>query len=653
MKKRIMSLVLILCAALSLLPGTALAAAASGKCGGSASWSLDINGTLTITGSGAMYDYNTYGSARAPWYGLRRDITGVRIGDGITSTGNFAFYECENMTTAHIGGNVAVLSKGTFEDCENLSEVTIPVSVRTIEYEAFEDCDHLRSIQYAGTEAQWNSISIHSSNYSALYASGCRISCGGSADTPTLSSGQCGGGVDWALDRSGALSITGSGAMYDYNTYGSARAPWYGLRRDISSIEISGGVTRIGSFAFYDCENVTTVHVGGAAVIGKGAFEDCDVLSSIYLPDSLDVIEYDALEDCDSLRAVYYGGTEEQWNNINIHPSNNSALYSKKCRVYYDYSSASEEYTVTFNANGGKTPVPSKKTVANGEPYGELPVSARTGYTFTGWYTSRTGGSKVTEATTVSLTKNQTLYARWTKNAAAKKFTVTFSANGGKTPIPSRKTVTNGEPYGELPAPTRAGYTFAGWYTSRTGGVQVTEAAVVDLTARQTLYAHWTKEEDGNPTRTVTFDANGGTVLLQRKSVLRGSRYRDLPTPTRPDYHFAGWYTARSGGVRVRETSRVTQAGDHTLYARWSTAKVTVRDMDADRSIVFIPAYYELPLYSSQTTAAQAMVNPAKTEEYAVRCTKKVELSNGTERYYGSINGRGWWFQFTEEMDVD
>ena len=67
-------------------------------------------------------------------------------------------------------------------------------------------------------------------------------------------------------------------------------------------------------------------------------------------------------------------------------------------------------YTIAFDANGGMTSVASKE-VASGTAVGELPTAARSGYTFDGWYTEASGGTKVTAATTV--TKNVTLYAHW------------------------------------------------------------------------------------------------------------------------------------------------------------------------------------------------------------------------------------------------
>lgn len=74
------------------------------------------------------------------------------------------------------------------------------------------------------------------------------------------------------------------------------------------------------------------------------------------------------------------------------------------------------EFTVTFNANGGNTSVTSKEVIY-GESYKEMPVPTRTGYTFNGWYTEATGGTKITADTEVTATVNHTLYAQWTVNA--------------------------------------------------------------------------------------------------------------------------------------------------------------------------------------------------------------------------------------------
>lgn len=147
-------------------------------------------------------------------------------------------------------------------------------------------------------------------------------------------------------------------------------------------------------------------------------------------------------------------------------------------------------FLVAFNANGGSVGIESK-TVINGNTYGALPVPVRNGYTFDGWYTLSSGGTQITSSSMVNLAGNQMLYAHWTEDV--KTYTVSFDANGGIAGTGS-KSVKNGSTYGTLPEPTRSGYTFGGWYTSATGGIQITSSTRVDLTDNQILYAHWIEE---------------------------------------------------------------------------------------------------------------------------------------------------------------
>ena len=99
----------------------------------------------------------------------------------------------------------------------------------------------------------------------------------------------------------------------------------------------------------------------------------------------------------------------------------NSSSYPK---VNFTYTT--KTYTVTFNANGGTTSTTSK-TVTALSTYGTLPTPTRTGYSFKGWYTASSGGTKITSSSTVNLSANQTLYAQWNAYSLG----VTYEANGG------------------------------------------------------------------------------------------------------------------------------------------------------------------------------------------------------------------------------
>lgn len=93
-------------------------------------------------------------------------------------------------------------------------------------------------------------------------------------------------------------------------------------------------------------------------------------------------------------------------------------------------------------------------------------------------------------------------------------YTITFEACGGEV-TPASKTILYGDVYGELPTPVREGYTFAGWYTDETDGIQITSSDLYTTAADTTLYAHWTIN-----TYTVTYDywTNGGTGVSRNQA---------------------------------------------------------------------------------------------------------------------------------------
>jgi uncharacterized repeat protein (TIGR02543 family) len=135
--------------------------------------------------------------------------------------------------------------------------------------------------------------------------------------------------------------------------------------------------------------------------------------------------------------------------------------------------------TITFDAGEGASVSPILVPV--GQSIDELPTPTRDGYNFLGWFTAAEGGDAVTSTTIV--TADMTIYARWT----IKSYTVVFDANGGGGGV--SKSYNHGATLGEMPVPTRDGYTFTGWFTALSGGMQVAASTVV--TGPNTLYAQW------------------------------------------------------------------------------------------------------------------------------------------------------------------
>lgn len=222
-------------------------------------------------------------------------------------------------------------------------------------------------------------------------------------------------------------------------------------------------------------------------------------------------------------------------------------------------------YKVNFDANAnGVTSDPKNKNVTYDATYGNLPTPARTGYTLDGWYTAKSGGDKITSDTVVKITSETTLYAHWTAN----KYTLTLDANGGEVGQTSKE-VTFGGKVGDLPTPTRTGYTFTGWYTSKTGYTSVNSNTNVSQANDVTLYAHWlansfwlsfNAQGASNPNRVyVTYDSNYGTL--------------SNPTNIPEGWTFNGWYT--QDGTQIKKGDKVQITANTTVYAHWKYAVTT------------------------------------------------------------------------------
>ncbi len=253
-------------------------------CGDNLTWAFE-DGTLTISGTGDMFDYH---GIDAPWFGKSRRIENVVLQGGVTSIGYYAFANCTNLKKATIPDGVTSIGEGAFAYCESLESINIPASVTNIDDWAFEDCWSLDEVHYLGTMEQWNAITIRVYNDRLLYAG---IQCtDGNINGPY----SCGENVTW-LYEDGTLTISGTGEMYDYSWGGYA--PWSGKKQKIENVVIESGVTSIGYSAFENCTNLRKLTIPvSVTTIGE------------------EIIDY----SCWGLDDVYYSGTVSQWNDITI-----------------------------------------------------------------------------------------------------------------------------------------------------------------------------------------------------------------------------------------------------------------------------------------------------------------------------------------------
>ena len=170
---------------------------------------------------------------------------------------------------------------------------------------------------------------------------------------------------------------------------------------------------------------------------------------------------------------------------------------------------------------------------------------------------------KITGNDIVTVATDHTIKAIWTPTT----YTLTYNYNGatGGNTVAS-KTVTYDSTYGELPEPTRTGYTFAGWKDASNN--TYTSSDTVAILADIELIAQWTPNN-----YTVTFNPNGGTVDQTSKSVTYDQAYGTLPTPTKTGYTFNNW---KLNNNTITSSSTVATADAHTLTADWTPTPYTI-----------------------------------------------------------------------------
>jgi uncharacterized repeat protein (TIGR02543 family) len=239
--------------------------------------------------------------------------------------------------------------------------------------------------------------------------------------------------------------------------------------------------------------------------------------------------------------------------------------YSDEHTVNIDIEQAT--FTVTFDKNGGSDLSSANKTVTYGETYGDLATVSREGYTFDGWYTASTGGSKIEAGTTVTITEDQTLYAQWTaKNNTQYKvehYQQDVSGDSYRLGYTENTYGTTGSTV------TAIAKTFTGFTENTTHGSRLATAAI---SADGSLVLKLYYDRD---TFTVSFDSDEGSDVGNKTGVRYEAKITSPDAPTKTGYTFDGWYK-EEGLTNAWNFASDTVTAATTLYAKWTPSTYTV-----------------------------------------------------------------------------
>ena len=355
--KKIVSIFLSLAMLLTITSGlnlTAYADVQTGKCGKNVTYSLDTStGVLTISGTGKMTDYSYYSSP----FRYDTKIRAVTIDYGVTSIGDFAFFNCTSLTSVTIPDSVTSIGYAAFKNCRSLTSVTIPNSVTIIWDQAFCFCKSLTSITIP------NSVtSIGESVFSRCTSLTSIEVSGNNKNYSSLD------GVLFNKDKSELIIYPAGKTDGEYeipNSVTSIGEDAFDGCSSLASVTIPNSVTSIGSSAFCYCTSLSSVTIPDSVTsIDQCVFIYCTSLSSVTIPNSVASIDANAFNDCTSLKDVYYTGSQSDWKKIRIGDYNQ---YLTNATIHYNWNGefplVTNEDETSFTVYNGTAIIDSVKDV--------------------------------------------------------------------------------------------------------------------------------------------------------------------------------------------------------------------------------------------------------------------------------------------------
>ena len=403
--KRLISLLVAVCMMITMLPLSAVTAFAEDtSTGGTASDDTDTykyeytvnNGNATITkflgpvGSANLDFYDIkipselgghpvtglgeYSFAANPYDGhqgnpLCSKIRSVTIPQSVTSIGDRAFDGCSALTTLSLGEKIKTIGNYAFLDCTSLTDVTIPQSVTSIGYSAFEGCTDLNPLTING---------------------------------PTLIGSRA---------FAGCTSLTSLTLCADIQTIGNFA---FDNNTSLETVTLPENLTSIGEYAFANCTNLKSITIPkNVKTIKSNTFKDCSILEYIILPAGLTSFG-DNLEGCPDKCVIYSNKDKDA-----VHGQFGDTLAGHKllglCHVTFDANGGTLNNSAEVPVYETEKIIGTKANKLKATDLYAINHPTRTGYNFTGWYTTADGKPEdgKFDVDNTAITKDITLYARW------------------------------------------------------------------------------------------------------------------------------------------------------------------------------------------------------------------------------------------------
>ena len=539
---------------------------------------------LTSIGNFAFYDCGNYVPTE-PGEDLVPNLTAIDLSNTkVTSIGQSAFNSCSKLETITLPSTLTSICDYAFQDCRSLVSFSLPGSVTTISSDAFFNCSiPTFTFEASNTPLTWNTT-VPCSGHLSLYRN--------------LVDGNMPNGLKAVTIGE---NVTGIGTMfYEAAQLENVYVPWLSSPINIAAgafsettytsatLWIPGGTGDI-----YDAadgwKNFTkkdfssfVVSITGSA---HGTLAVADISST---NNETETTLIDRGEDAKFTvtPAIGYKLNTFTVNEVAATPTEGSYTVedlSADQTVVAGFTPIT--YTLTYTMNGGTATPANPATYTIETTTFTLTNPTRTGYDFAGWKLNGEGDALMTVTITQGSTGDLAYTATWTPTV----YNIVYTDGGTATPA-NPTTYTIETPTFTLTNPTKTGYTFKGWKLNGEGDAMMTVTITQGSTGHIAYTATWQVNQ-----YTITFDSNGGTEI----DAIKQDYATEVEAPTNPErtgYTFAGW---------TPEVPATIPAENITCVAQWTINQYTITFNTAGGSVI-------APIVQDYATAVVAPANPTR-----------------------------------------